>query len=228
MATEIAPGQVKLYSFSLDEPASRSTLSPDELARADRFLIETVRRRFIRARSVLREVLASYVDLKPEEIEFTYDPGGKPRLRGREFEFNLAHSETRGLLGLTHPATPVGVDLEYQKRERDLERLARRYFSPREADHLIRSAPEAKPATFYRIWTLKEAFLKAHGYGLRVPLHRFVVEGDLGRPAKLLETQLDGDSTHRWRASAFQPEEDYAAAFFIQSGQLDQYDLEWW
>jgi 4'-phosphopantetheinyl transferase len=155
----------------------RATLTDDERARAERFVRELHRDRFVVARAALRDVLARMLAVPPESVRFRYDPGGKPRLEVPDrsgLRFNLSHSGDMALVALTLDQE-IGVDVEALRSLTDVEALAERFFAPGETAAL-RSLPEPERETaFLRCWTLKEAYVKAVGQGLAMPLDRFEV-----------------------------------------------------
>ncbi len=123
---------------------------------------------------LLRRVLSAYVEREPASWEFRVPSQGKPELNDPSIglEFNLSHSSERLAIAISDRAHPVGVDIEVV-RQRPFLRLARRYFAPVEAQGLAQWQGDALAAWFYRYWTLKEAWVKASGTGLRTPLDSF-------------------------------------------------------
>ncbi len=151
-----------------------SLLAPDELARADRFRFEHLRRRHIVSWGLLRLILARVTGIAPEALRFTHNEKGKPRLADPGPSFNLSHSGPYLLVGWAREGR-VGVDLEVERALSDLEALAERTFAPEESSALLALPPEERVSAFFRIWTRKEAFVKAVGGGLTVPLKSFAV-----------------------------------------------------
>ena len=179
-------------------------LSPEEKERAARGR-PGWRRRFLRTRTALRQILAGYCDTVPDEVALRCDERGKPALadsqngteagRAAPLAFNLSHSRDLALC-IVGEMGEVGVDVERVRADRPLDRLARRYFSPEEVDFCRRD-----PGTtgFFRIWTRKEALLKAAGAGLSRPLAQ----------VDTLRGFLDGK---RYWLASFVPREGFAAA----------------
>lgn len=168
-----------LYWFPLEASAAelrewREWLSPEERARADRLVLPGHGARYSAAHAQLRWLLAQRLGSRPAAIVFERGRHGKPRLRGRELEFNLSDSGGHGLVGL-HPAIPLGVDIEREHPGRDVVRLARRFFTPAEAAWLEALPPGGRGHAFCRLWTCKEAWMKADGRGLQLgPRHTAV------------------------------------------------------
>jgi 4'-phosphopantetheinyl transferase len=116
----------------------------------------------------LANILAGYLGEPPVIVT---DARGKPHVAGDRIAFNLSHSEAMAIVAVSSVG-PLGVDLEYRGRARDTAALARRYFTPAEA-----ALVAADPDVFYRIWTRKEAWVKAQGSGLAIPLDTVDVSG---------------------------------------------------
>src|SRR5258707_551698 len=142
-------GVVHVWCLTLDLPdakitALRSILSPEEEARAARYLFDKHRRRFIACRGQVRQILASYLNATASEIRFRYGAKGKPALAtprsDSEIEFNISDSHELALCALCLNRE-LGVDLEYLRRPTDFDGLAERFFAPREVN-VLRSLPE--------------------------------------------------------------------------------------
>jgi 4'-phosphopantetheinyl transferase len=163
---------------------ARRLLSDDERARADRFVFELDRKRFVAARALLRTLLGRILSLPPASLEFTYGSHGKPALgpalAGSGVRFNLSHSDGRALVAWTLDAT-VGADLERVRPVAYGGAVARRFFSSDEQASLAGLEGPAWDEAFFRCWTRKEAFVKAIGDGLHLPLRSFSVP--VGEPA---------------------------------------------
>jgi 4'-phosphopantetheinyl transferase len=181
---------------------AQSLLAPDEAERAARFTFEDGRHRAIAGRGQLRAILGRSLGADPAALEFAYGPRGKPALAGpwagAGWHFNLAHSGDLALLALTR-AGPVGVDLERIRPVTDSTRLVSRFFSPRE-DAAFRALPEEqKPAAFLRLWTRKEAWLKATGEGITQSLGQVEVSFLPGEPPRLLSLPGGPEALSGWR-----------------------------
>ena len=109
----------------------------------------------------MRAILAAELGREPQ---LTVGPYGKPELVGGELAFNVAHSGELALIAVSR-AGPIGVDLEQHRPLRDAAAIARRFFTAEEAALVV-----ADPVEFYRLWCRKEAWVKAQGTGLRLPL----------------------------------------------------------
>ena len=152
-----------------------SLLSPDEVQRAERFYFEKDRDRFIIGRGLLRTILGGYLNLEPAQIEFVYGEHGKPainsRLNDQALEFNLSHSKDLALYAFNWNRK-VGIDIEYMIPMADMDDFARQFFTPNETALINSLTGQQKEDTFFKTWTCKEAFLKANGEGLTVPINQ--------------------------------------------------------
>ncbi len=185
-------------------------LSPDEKARADRFHFANDRNRFIVARGLLRELLGTYLHQPPATLEFSYGKHGKPALAGAHassgLSFNLSHSSALAVYAFAGKRN-LGVDVEHIQRENAGEDIARRYFSAREVNDLRTLPPEARVEGFFHCWTRKEAYLKATGMGLQIPLDSFAVSLLPTVPVEFHEGVDPG-----WHLAAYHPAARYVAA----------------
>lgn len=154
-------------------------LSAEERERHARFVRAEDRARFLRTRALLRSVLGSALQLEPQQVELQRDAHGKPRLPGAApaLHFNLSHTQGLAALALCR-SHELGVDVECIMRELEVLPLAQRYFAAAETRALERCSDDsdAQRQLFFTQWTLKEAWVKAKGLGLRVPLDAFWFE----------------------------------------------------
>lgn len=199
------------------------TLATDELARAKRFHFAQDRTRFIAARGVLRTILSLYLEVEPSRVLFSYSAHGKPTLdtkggsnHGRlPLQFNLSHTGELALYAIAH-GRQVGVDVECVRADVAGDRMAAHFFSPHEQAQLKALPPHLQHKAFFTCWTRKEAYLKARGDGLTLPLDQFDVSLQPGRPAALLQTAFDPGEAARWSLQELQPGRGYAAALAVE------------
>jgi 4'-phosphopantetheinyl transferase len=190
-------------------------LSPDERARAARFVFARHRRRFVAARTALRSILAAWVGIPAGELEFVYGAHQKPALapwcRGTGVSFNLSHSRGLALVALTH-GPEIGVDLEQVRRFPDADALVAGEFRPAERTAFEALPADARTEAFFRAWVRKEAFLKATGEGLYRPLADIEVTFAPGQAARLLAVGGDTSAARRWSMTEVLPQPGYVAA----------------
>ena len=201
----------------------RETLSSDEIARAQRFYFPEHRQRFIAGRGTLRAILGQYLGIAPKQVEFEYQPRGKPLLAAKFADkgllFNLSHSQDLALCGVSYQ-NQIGVDLEYIRTMSDLEGLAKRFFSSREYEHLRLISPQEQQQIFFRYWTCKEAYLKATGDGL-VELEEIEISLTPNQPSQLL---VSGD----WNLRELTPAENFAAAVVVAGSNINLHCWEYY
>ncbi len=213
-------GAVHVWRACLDQSSwpverFRDTLDADERSRADRFHFSRDRERFIVARGVLRALLGRYLNRAPESLTFSYSAYGKPALASEPgadaIRFNLSHSHGMALYAVTR-GREVGVDLEFIRCDLEAEQIAERFFSHSEIVALRALPPGVRKYAFFLCWTRKEAYIKARGEGLSMPLDQFEVSLIPGEPAALLSTKPDSDEALRWSLRDLNPACGYAAA----------------
>ncbi len=217
-----AEGEVHIWMADFADWADRladlkSLLSPDEVDRSDRFLRDGDRDRYVFAHGVLRRILATCCGAEAGALTFGVGDHGKPFLADRpagseSIEFNLSHSGDLVLIGVTSRCS-LGVDVERLSRKVEFEDLSDRFFSPEEAE-TIRLHPEGESRrVFFETWVCKEAFIKAVGDGLTMPLDSFAVrfEGErtkVGTSSGKENPRLDTT----WFLDRFEVTSDYVGA----------------
>ena len=190
----------------------RALLADDERARADRFLPSRVRERFIVARAILRRLLSVYVRSDPSALRFGYADNGKPYLaHGSGLCFNLSHAEDTAVIAITSQRE-IGIDIEATTREVDVLGVARKVFSPDEIARLTALAPEERPAAFFRLWTRKEAYIKARGDGFGYPTQSFSVSHLPGDRDALLADARHAVAHLDWRITEIVAPAGFCAA----------------
>lgn len=195
------------------------TLTTDERARAERFRFPIDRARFIVARGVLRAIIARYLDREPGAITFQYSTSGKPSLRdeaGSGIRFNVSHADGIALYAVTR-ICEVGVDIEGIRADLASERIAERFFSPREVATLRALRSDRQHEAFFRCWTRKEAYVKARGAGITTALDQFDVSLGPDEPAVILGSREEGVACHRWSLHHLIPGPGYVGAVALES-----------
>jgi 4'-phosphopantetheinyl transferase len=190
------------------------TLAADEMTRAGRFYFPRDRNNFIAARGILRALLGRYLDRPPSDLEFEYGAHGKPSLRetgaAHSAQFNVSHSHGLALLAFSR-ARHLGVDVEQIRPDIAAEEIAERYFSSQEVAELLGLPPAIRAEAFFRCWTRKEAYVKARGEGLQIPLKSFHVSLTPAYPARLSSTD-----SHRWSLHSLRPTPQSVGAIVVE------------
>ena len=216
----LGPSEIHLWRADLSvargpqQPLLSGLLDDHERERARRFRMDLHREWFIARRAILRTMLGHYVGTTPAEICFEHNQWGKPRLAGDaeagiDHCFNLSHSHGHVLIAVTR-GREVGVDLERIVAERADPDVARRFFAPGELAALRQLTGESWLLGFFDCWTRKEAYVKAMGQGLSIPLDRFEVSIAADRPALL---SVDGSrASKRWCMKGVRPWNGFVGA----------------
>jgi 4'-phosphopantetheinyl transferase len=193
----------------------RTVLSASEWERAMRFRMPADQARFAVTRGVLRTLLGRYLQLPGTAIAFTANEYGKPGADG-EIKFNVAHSGDYALLAFARDIE-VGVDVERMSGDRVVGDLARRVLSPNEYERFAVLADGEREMTFFQIWTLKEAVLKALGSGLSIAPECLEV-AFYPDEARLLACSADEiDDVGEWTVQSVSiGDEGYAAAVAVR------------
>ena len=208
--------QLELPSFQVQQ--LRGLLTEDELDRANRFSFEMDRQRFIAARGTLRSILSRYIPIYPSHLRFYYHQYGKPFL-APEFSsyllnFNLSHSGSMALYAITQNME-IGVDIERIHSDFEYEEIAQRFFSVNDVAVLRTTPTEKKPEAFYNCWTRKEAYIKALGKGLSLPLDSFEVSFAPWE-SPLLITKAGPQERSLWTLLNLKPGPGYMGALAVK------------
>lgn len=215
--------QVHVWRATLDRDTPTAermfhTLSTDECDRAASFRFERDRRRFIVRRGVLRAILGRYTAIEPTRLRFRYSAHGKPALTGDcgapSVRFNLSHSDGVALFAIGF-SRDIGIDLERSRADLDFLEIAEQFFSAGEVSTLRALPKDSRQEAFFACWTRKEAYIKAKGQGLSIPLDRFEVSLTPRGPAALLRTEDPGDAG-RWSLRELVADGGYSAALCVE------------
>ncbi len=221
----LSPHEVHVWRAELDLPMHEverfeAVLVPEELARARRFYFEKDRCHWTVARAVLRLLLGRYLDADPRELCFTTNEYGKPAITsptaGTRLHFNLSHSGNLALYACAYDRE-VGVDVEYMKSGIDYNELATHFFSAYECASLDALPAVLKEEAFFLCWSRKEAYIKARGKGLSLPLNQFDVSLGPNEPARLLADRADLQASEAWSLHALTPGDRYAGALVVEN-----------
>ncbi len=218
----LGPEDVHVWQTSLDADEATvgrlgALLAPDELVRADRFHFARDRRRHTVGRARLRLLLGEYLSVAPVDIALEATALGKPHLAGGptdDMRFNVAHSDDLALYAIAR-GREVGVDVEREWPDINWRELAGRYFAPEEIAAIDALPNTERRAAFFRCWTRKEAYIKALGLGMQVPLDGFAVTLDSDW-ATLVHTAHDPAQLGRWELRPLTPAPGFAAAVAVE------------
>lgn len=232
----IYPGQVHVWCVWLNIQEDlvgelSPLLSAEEKEIAAQFRRVSDQIRYITAHARMREILGKYLDIPPENIAFAYNQYGKPDLEPTinpmELNFNLSHSKDVALLAVA-VNFKVGVDVENVKRNAATEEIARRFFSSREIE-LLNSQPESmRDEAFFRCWTCKEAYIKARGRGMSIPLNKINISFLPESQPKILHVDGDKEENAHWSLFHLEPMDDYVGALAVEGHPVKLITYSYW
>jgi 4'-phosphopantetheinyl transferase len=210
--------EVHVWCIKLNEEPSTvaiaySILSEDERERSARFRFPSLLSAFVLSRGILRLLLARFCDRAPSDLKFTYGQHGKPILAdcGCPISFNMSHSDGIAACAIT-VGGEVGLDIERHRLLPDMEQIARRFFSPMEYRELMSLAELEREGAFFNCWVRKEAYIKALGGGLSIPLDSFQVSLVPGQPSTLVHVRDKRGEAREWSIQEFSPSLGYSGA----------------
>jgi 4'-phosphopantetheinyl transferase len=229
---DLCEREVHVWRASLECPPELArqlelTLSDDEINRAAGLHFVRDRKSFIAARGILRELAGAYLKKPPSELRFQYQPEGKPSISPKHLDwpirFNLSHTRETALYAFAC-GREVGIDVEGIRADIAGEPIAERFFSAAEVTELRALPAELQAEGFFNCWTRKEAYVKARGGGLQIPLDSFSVVLTPGAPVRFVR-----GVESRWNLIAFTPGPNSVAALAFDGSpcKVRFFDSEW-
>lgn len=226
---ELPPGTAHLWYVFQDEirdpallDAYRGLMTPAEAERQARFMFAKGRHEHLVTRALVRTTLSRYAPVDPRAWSFAIGERGRPEIAGPEgappLRFNLSHTD--GLIAclVTHDLD-VGVDVEDTLRTSSTVDIADRFFSPSEVRELRAQPAERQRTRFFEYWTLKEAYIKARGMGLALPLDQFSFHLDEGPEIRISFDPRLVDDPESWQFSLYRPSGRHMMAAAIRKGR---------
>ncbi|MEW5851268.1 MAG: 4'-phosphopantetheinyl transferase superfamily protein [Myxococcota bacterium] len=226
----LAPGVIQVHRFTLAAPPARreallALLTDDERQRASGYFFPVHQERFVVGRATLRLILSPHLGTQPSAVRLRVGPHGKPALHDdTALRFNLSHCEDCAVCAVT-TGHDVGIDVEAVRERPLLHQVAQRFFSPVEAQEVLSAPAPAQLRRFLTCWTRKEAFIKACGGGLSIPLDGFQVTTQ--GPARLLATPWAPDEVERWSLMDVDVGPDHVAALAVGAGNHVVEQVRW-
>jgi 4'-phosphopantetheinyl transferase len=232
LSSDLKPGTGEVHVWLVDLNVAGAVfqeggagLSIEEIVRASRYRSSAGRANFIASRAVLRDILSRYIEQAPVNIIFGYSAEGKPFLANqtgrREITFNMSHSDDLAIYAVSC-VREVGIDLERVESFDDSDGVARRFFSARELAAFQASGETGQTEVFFRLWTRKEAYLKARGLGLTQEGPGFDARLQRGQAAKMVD-----ENGVQWRAEELLPAPGYVAAVVAKGGDWHLRFFSW-
>lgn len=208
-------------------------LSHEEHIQQQRFHFEKHRHQYLITRALLRSVLSLYINaIPPKAWKFKKNQYNKPYIANPQLpmalNFNLSHTEKMVVLAVTRDRD-IGVDIEYLPRANVGLDIAMRYFSETEFQELCALPPESQKRRFFDLWTLKEAYIKARGMGLAIPLDQFSYSFPQPGEIQISFSQSLQDNSGSWRLWQFIPDETHIMGLALHTADTAlQYIITTW
>jgi 4'-phosphopantetheinyl transferase len=206
-------------------PRIEAALLPHEGPRHQRIVVERARREHAITRVLVRRILSRYARVSPQSWRFGENEHGRPHIEAPQLDarldFNVSH--TAGLIAcLVGRERVLGVDVEAKDRVRRVLDISERFFSPSEATALRALPAPRQPDRFLAYWTLKEAYIKARGKGLAIPLHHFSFHLDEGGDVRISFDPALDDDPDRWTFTRTRPSERHQLAVALWRDEPDE------
>ena len=205
-------------------------LSRDELDHTGRLRFEQNRFAYKFAHGVLRDILSMYLRHSPSEIRFDKNNFGKPFLDSitmdSRLQFNLSHADHMVVVGI-RAGQNIGVDVENVRPIDDIPAIAQSYFSRRERDYISAQESADQLRAFFSCWTRKEAYIKAVGKGLSIPLNSFEIAANSHREERFGVSGLFAADQTSWQIADLNLPQGYVGAIAVDT-RIDRLtQFEW-
>jgi 4'-phosphopantetheinyl transferase len=220
---ELPPGEVHIWRAKLSSQRAVveefwPLLSAEEQTRASRFQFPEDSDRYILAHGILRDILLRYRPLVPTPLCFSLGPKGQPYLRqpsgGLPLRFNLSHSRSLVVLAITLEHK-IGIDVEPTFSTADWRAIANRFFSAMECQYLFALPETDRASAFLSLWTQKEAYAKARGEGLSIPLDSFSILASHDGTLRV-DDSYDSAARLNWSFLGLTPDEHHLGALALK------------
>lgn len=230
---DLPSGEIHVWRLDLSREIPTAAqylplLQTAERVRVAKFHYARDRKAYICCRGILRSLLGEYLKSSPYDIEFHYTEYGKPHLvQVDDFHFNLSHTQDYALIAFCRDG-PIGVDAEPINDDIDTETLVHRFFSPVEISSISTMPPAERPDAFFRLWTRKEALIKAHGAGLSLPLAQFGITVKKDEEVRVLHTDWAEEEAQEWSIASFTVARSTLGAIALKSAfeAINFYDYQ--
>ena len=194
-------------------PGLRRLLGTD-WARYEAMTQVPVRARFAASRRLVKCVAAGVIEAEPHTVELAYGPGGRPSLRGcDQIDISLSHTGGLLLVGVSRRGA-IGVDVELSDRRMRLSGIEQRFWTPYEIEALAQVEEGARVREMVRLWTLKEAYTKAIGQGMRFRFKDFGFAPG-GRAPRVLTPDGGPGTGPEWRFGTGRVEDRYTVSWAL-------------
>jgi 4'-phosphopantetheinyl transferase len=213
---EVHVWQVDLVAWEKATGSLFELLDSEEQERAERFKFPAPRNQYVISRALLRRALASYLKIEALEVHFRTTANGKPELSASsELRFNLSHTQGATVFAIVRDRQ-VGIDVERLRQDTNVMELAERFFSGPEVEWLRSQSASEHISSFFGCWTAKEAYIKAQGEGLSLPLDSFGVLPIPGTTKLRLKVYANPEESKRWSMRRLDLGRDLRAALAVE------------
>jgi 4'-phosphopantetheinyl transferase len=242
MVLKLQPNQAHLWYLPSEERTSDwlsqavdSLISPAEFAQAQKFLTRQARDSYLMKRAFVRTVLSQYIDVSPQSWTFRANAYGKPEVAtpaaGRSLRFSLANTDGLVICAVA-PGRDIGVDAEMIDSTVETDEIADHFFAPTEVAALRALPLDEQQYRFFEFWTLKEAYIKASGLGMSLPLEKFAFVAHKEKPieiafdSSLVDDKSLVDDPRNWHFSLLRPIKSHLIA--VALGRLPAEEQASW
>jgi len=215
---------VHIWRVNLDYSESKLNLlkdhlSKEEIERANRFYFEKDRRQFMLRRGILKQIISKYLAIDPQNLPFEYNRFGKPYLitdsLKHDLKFNMSYSNNVALCCIS-PQKNVGIDIEYLHKDVEFQPIIDRFFSQNEKEFIENIVINKQKEGFFKIWTRKEAILKAMGKGMSFPLEMINVPFKKNNFTININSFGNQGNESSWYVQDLFPASNYVASIAIE------------
>ncbi len=232
MRLNLSPEQVHCWichSDKIQDPQLlqqyQRLLQPEEEQRRLRFHFAKHQHQHLVTRALVRSVLSFYADIAPQDWRFSKNTHGKPEIIPPTADFlplrfNLSHTEGMVVCAVMLEQD-IGVDVEYCQRQHAGLEIAKRFFSPLEYQDLLKLESAQQVSRFFDYWTLKEAYIKACGQGISIPLDHFSYQFIHQNKIQIQFVAQRDDHPENWQFFLSSPSVNHRLALAIHQGQME-------
>ena len=228
-------GEIHIWSSLLDQPEDlinlfHTSLSKEEKDRISKYKFKLLRDRQTVSKGLLKSFISSYLNIGTGEINFVQNEYGKPSLTPElneiDLHFNISHSEHFGMFAFTI-GKQLGIDIESVQEITNLNQIVDLCFSDSEKEWFYNSDPGLKKELFYKVWTGKEAYIKAIGKGLSFPLKE--IEFKINSNNSIEFQNVHGDLPYRgkWNIFTFNPHPNFISSLVVEANGLKIKKYSW-
>ncbi|WP_235299325.1 4'-phosphopantetheinyl transferase family protein [Portibacter marinus] len=191
-------------------------LNQKEKIDSEKFVLKKDRDLSIASKYMLKKLLSNYLNQSLSSVKLYRDHNNKPYLKDTDLKFNLSHSNSAILVAITLQNS-IGVDIEDSSKIIDVFSIVNRYFSSFEIESLKNTDPDLQVKAFYNLWTRKEAFIKALGGGLSIPLVSFGMESAEKNYPHFIHLDWNGENQNDWTIYSYKPFPKYQASCVVKN-----------